>query len=716
MDRRILALLGLLAAAALQAAVTPVAPEPVYPEIARRVTRQLALNHLSGERFGDRLSAVAWTNLVDALDYDRSLLTQADLARLEPQKERIDDMIARGDLSFGYDLMQLIRERLEARCDFVEAILKEPEPFDFSADERYFWKRRKAERPADEAAQRALWRACLKNEYLALTLAKELDAEEAAQAQAEGKEPEEEEDEARDEDLDEPVPTILAKRYGALRDAFAEMDSETVLQRYLSAVANAYDPHTDYMSPMNFEDFSMEMNLTLCGIGATLRYDDGAVRVMELMSGGPAARDTRDVRLQEGDLIIGVGQGDGPIEDVRHKPLSRTVRKIRGPKGTKVVLRVIPASDKSGSRTKLVDLVRDEVKLEEQAVTGRVERLSLPAGGERRLGYVRIPTFYAGMAAGAGGAEARSMTRDLLRYVQDFNQAHVEGLVIDLRNNGGGSLAEALAMTGLFVTGPAVQVRDRARVQTLNAQGRVAFRKPLLVLVNRNSASASEIVASALQDYGRALVVGDSKTHGKGTVQTVLGLGDNQVYGADRVTSACFFRINGGTTQLRGVVPDLVLPSIYDALDLGEDQLPGALPYAEIPPAYYAKTEDVAPYLPRLKAASDARLAADAQYQASQSLIAHVRRANAEQTVPLNIDRRRERMRAERAMEKLQEDALRGGSAKDRKEGPTPENDPVLRESLRILSDYIDLRGGPDAPVDTDGDLGLRLFRLFGAQ
>lgn len=715
MDKRLLALLGLLAAAALRAAVAPVAPEPVYPEIARRVTRQLALNHLSGERFGDRLSAVAWTNLVDALDYDRSLLTQADLARLAPQEKRLDDMIARGDLSFGYDLMQLIRERLEARCDFVEAILKEPEPFDFTVDESYFWKRRKAERPADEAAQRALWRACLKNEYLALTLAKELDAEEAAQARAEGKEPEEDED-PRDEDLDEPVPVILAKRYGALRDAFAEMDSETVLQRYLSAVANAYDPHTDYMSPMNFEDFSMEMNLTLCGIGASLRYDDGAVRVMELMSGGPAARDPRDIRLQEGDLIIGVGQGDGPIEDIRHKPLSRTVRKIRGPKGSKVVLRVIPASDKSGSRTKLVDLVRDEVKLEEQAVTGRVERLTLPDGGERRLGYVRIPTFYAGMVGGADGADARSMTRDLLRYIQDFNQEHVDGLVIDLRNNGGGSLAEALAMTGLFVTGPAVQVRDRARVQTLNAQGRVAFRKPLLVLVNRNSASASEIVASAFQDYGRALVVGDSKTHGKGTVQTVLGLGDNKVYGADRVTSACFFRINGGTTQLRGVVPDLVLPSIYDALDLGEDQLPGALPYTEIPPAYYAKTEDVAPFLPRLKAASDARLRDDAQYQAAQSLIAHVRRANAEQTVPLNIDARRERMRAERAMEKLQEDALRGGSAKARKEGPTVENDPVLRESLRILSDYIDLRGGPDAPVDTDGDLGLRLFRLFGAQ
>ena len=698
--------------------VSVVRPEPVYPEIAQRVLRQLADMHLSGEAFDDRLSAIAWTNLVDSLDFDRTLLTQEDLRRLEPQRDKIDDMLRAGDLSFGYDLMQLTRERLAARCAFVEAILKEPAPFDFTTDETYVWKRRKAERPADETAQRALWRTALKNEYLALTLAKELDAEEAAQEAKEGKaEKEEEAPDYAEEDLNEPVPEILAKRYRALRDAFSEIDSETVLQRYLSAVANAYDPHTDYMSPMNFEDFNMEMNLTLCGIGATLRYDDGAVRVTELMSGGPAAADTREIRLQEGDRIIGVGQGDGPIEDIRHKPLSRTVRKIRGPKGTKVVLRVIPVSDKTGTRTKIVDLVRDEIKLEQQAVTGRVERVSLKSGDERRLGYVRIPAFYAGVVGGERGDDARSMTRDLLAYIQKLNADHVDGLVIDLRNNGGGSLMEALAMTGLFVRGPAVQVKDARNVQVLPSQGAVAFRKPVLVLINRNSASASEIVAAAFQDYGRAIIVGDSKSHGKGTVQTVKGLGrDNAVYGADRITSACFFRIDGGTTQLRGVIPDIVLPSIYDALDLGEDQLPGALPYTTITPAYYAKTSDLAPFLAPLKEASAKRLRDDKQYQASQRLIEHVRKANAELTVPLNIDKRRARMRAERAMQKLQDEALAGGSSMaERALGPTAENDPVLRESLHILSDYIDLRGGPDEPVNTDGDLGLRLFRIFGA-
>lgn len=688
---------------ALTALAAPLAPEPVYPEIARRVVRQLNTTHLSGERFGDHLSAVAWTNLVDALDFDRTLLTQADLKRLDPLRTTLDDALATGDLAFGYDLMALVRERLAQRCDYAEALLKDPATFDFSGDESYVWKRRKAERPADAAAQKQLWRAALRNELLAITLAKELDAEEKTEK------PADEKPNYDTEDLSQPAEEVIRKRYRTLRDAYGEMDSETVLQRTLSAVANAYDPHTDYMSPMNFEDFSMEMNLTLCGIGATLRYDDGTVRITELMPGAPAARDTRDIRLQEGDRIIGVGQGDGPIEDIQHKPLNRTVRKIRGPKGTKVVLRVIPVSDKTGTRTKIVDLIRDEIKLEEQAVTGCVQRLE----NDRRLGYVRIPAFYAGAVSGDTGADARSMTRDLLHYIQQFNAEHVDGMVIDLRNNGGGSLLEALSMTGLFVTGPAVQVRDARSVQVLPSQGQVAFNKPLVVLTNRNSASASEIVASALQDYGRAIIVGDSKSHGKGTVQTVQGLGgDSKVYGADRITTACFYRINGGTTQLRGVVPDIVLPSLYDALELGEDQLPGALPYTTVNPAYYAKTADLAPFLPRLKAASDARLAKDEQYLAAQKLIDHVREANAEQVVTLNLEKRRTRMRAERQLQKAQDDLLSGAQRK--KQGPTPENDPVLREALAILSDFIDLRGGPDEPVNTNGDLGSRLFRIFG--
>ena len=686
-------------------------PNAEYPEISRRVVYQLNTTHLSGERFDDRLSAIAWTNLVDALDYDHTLLTKEELAKFESYKTQIDDLVTKGNLAFGYELVSLVRDRILERCALAEKTLKQEKPFDFTKDEQYQWKRRKAERPANRKEQEALWYATLKNEYLALTLAKEFDAEEAKTKAKEDKE-ENKPDYSEEDDLSQPVAEIIAKRYRALRDTYKEMDSEIALQRILSAVAMSYDPHTDYMSPMNFEEFSMDMNLTLCGIGATLRYDDGMIRITEIMPGAPAANDTREIRLQEGDRIIGVGQGDGPIEDICHKPLNQTIRKIRGPKGSVVTLKVIPVSDKTGTRTKIVDLVRDEIHLDQQAVTGHIERLTLDDGSARKMGYVRIPAFYAGTVSGTKAEQATSMTRDLLAYIQNFNTEHVDGLVIDLRNNGGGSLMEALSMTSLFVTGPVVQVRDKRNVQVLDGTlHRVAFRKPIVVLINRNSASASEIVASALQDYGRAIIIGDSKSHGKGTVQTVQTLGNNKVHGANRITTACFYRINGGTTQLKGVEPDLVIPSIYDALELGEDQLPGALPYSTVAPAFYAKTSDVAPFLPRLKKASDKRMKKDAQTQAALQLIEHVRKANAEEYVPLQVDARRARMKAERAIEKLQDEAMKGSK---KNKGPTAENDYVLREALSILSDYIDLRGGPDEPVNVNGDLRSRIFDIFG--
>ena len=712
--KRIFILPALLFTASLFAAA--LTPQKEYTEISRRMIRQINATHLSGEQFNDRLSAVTWTNLVNSLDYDHTLLTQEDLQKLEPLKSEIDDLLAKGDLTFGYELVDLIRERISERCAYAEKTLAQENPFDFTKQEYFQWKRRDAERPANRDEQLKLWHAMLKNEYLTLTLAKELDAEEKAAAPAEEKSEKEEDEEeySAEEDLSLPVKEIVAKRYRTLKDVFGEMDSESALQRILSAAATAYDPHTDYMSPMNFEEFSMDMNLTLCGIGATLRYDDGMIRITELMPGAPAANDTREIRLRVGDRIIGVGQGDDPIEDICHKPLSQTVRKIRGPKGTKVTLKVIPVSDKSGTRTKIVDLIRDEIRLEQQAVTGRIENIDLEDGSKRKLGYVRIPTFYAGAVSGEQGAKASSMTRDLLVYLQQFNTEHVDGLVIDLRNNGGGSLMEALSMTAQFVTGPVVQIRDARSVEVLTGRGHVAFRKPVVVLVNRNSASASEIVASALQDYGRAIIVGDSKTHGKGTVQTVQPLSKpTSTYGANRITTACFYRIDGGTTQLRGVEPDIVIPSIYDALELGEDQLPGALPYSTVQPAYYARTSDMEPYLPRLKAASKARLQKDKQASAALQLVEHVRKANSEKVVPLKMDERRIRMRAERAIEKLQEDALerQGGNKKD---GPTIQNDPVLREAFAILSDYIDLRGGPDEPVNVNGDLRTRFYQIFG--
>ncbi len=715
--KRYFLFLPLLFVASIALSIEALAPEPQYPEIARRLVRHLQANHISEQTFGDKLSKIAWTNFMDLLDADHTLLTEEDLAKVASKQTQIDDMLHQGDLSFAYEMMALIQKRMAERYTFAQELLAKEHPFDFSKDEEYIWKRRKAPRPANTEEQKAIWRAMLKNEYLALQLSRELDAEEAAenpekQRQKEAqKAADAEEAYVVEDDPNEPIAETILRRYRTLNEIYAEMDAETVLQRYLTAVATTYDPHTDYMSPMNFEDFSMEMNLTLCGIGATLRYDDGLIRILEVMPGGPAGRDERDVRLRPGDRIIGVAQENGEMEDVRHKPLNKTIRKIRGPKGTKVILKVIPFSDKSGTRTKIVDLVRDEIRLEEQAVSGHVEKITVGAE-ERRIAYARIPAFYSGVTTGDRSKNA-SVTNDLIMLLRDFNGQNVDGLVLDFRNNGGGSLIEALRMVGLFVSGPAVQVKDAEGVQVLPVQAPVMFRKPMVVLINRTSASASEIVAGALQDYGRAIVIGDSKTHGKGTVQTVEHLGDAKTFGAYRVTTAGFYRINGESTQLEGVASDITLPSLFDAMDqLGEDQLPGALPHTTIAPAYYAKTADLSGYIPTLKTASDKRLIGDKGYQRTQQLIAHIRKANAEQTVSLQLDKRRDRMRTERAMQEWEEEEL--GSSRLRDKQPTMKNDPVLREAVWILSDFIDLRGGPDEPVDTNGDIGSRLFNIFG--
>lgn len=701
----------------------PQKPEPHFGEVARQLYKLLPEKHISKAPFDDSISRKAWTNLLDMVDYDRTLLTQKDLERLTPMETQIDDHMREGNVNFGFELHTLIVERVEARYNFVTNAIAQG--FDFSVEESWNWQRKSEPRPQDEAAQQNLWRLQVKNEYLTYILAKEIEEEEAekkkAEADAAGKTEEaaetDDSEKPKNAQLDVTLQTpqeVVAKRYQRVWDAYREMDPETILQRYLSAVSQAYDPHTDYMSPMTVEDFAMGMNLTLYGIGASLRSEDGLVKVMEIMPGGPAERDTRDIRLVEGDKIIGVGQGEDPIEDIQHKALNRVVRQIRGPKGTKVVLQVIPATDPTGSKTKLVDLIRDEIKLEEQAVTGRVETVTLPDGTARRLGYVRVPTFYGSMNRKPGEAGFRSMTYDLIRYIADFNLEKVEGLVVDLRSNGGGNLIEAIQMTSLFVKGPVVQVRDNIRIQVLNTpiiENAYAFRKPIVVLVNRLSASASEIVAGALQDYGRAILVGDSRTHGKGTVQTVIPFSASQ-YGNEKVTSGAFYRVNGGSTQLKGVSADIILPSPFDVMKIGEDTLTGALPWSKISPAYYDQVSDLSKYIPDLREKASERLAKNPDYARHCRVIRRIEDVTNDTVMPLQIDARREKIRAEHEVRRLEEKEIEE-SLSGKKDDPA-KDDIVLQESFNILSDYIDLFGSGDVVDLSDGDLRTRMLRLFG--
>jgi carboxyl-terminal processing protease len=685
-------------------------PQTHYGEVAQKVARMLPATHLLQMPLNDEISQKAWTNLITSFDFDRSYFLQGDIDAFSGMQTQIDDAVKAGDVSFPFEVYRVFRARIEERYVFVTNLLDKG--FTFTEDESYTWKRKDAPWSATQEAQDELWRKRIKNEILVQRIGRELDQAAASNkvAAATNAVPPVADGGTNAPPVLSPSENI-AKRYKQLMIVIQDMDEEAVLQRYLSAVAMAYDPHSDYMSPMRKEDFDIDMNLSLFGIGAQLRAEDGTAMIMEIIPGGPADRDKRAIRLTKGDKIIGVGQGNGEIEDIVHLPLNKTVRKIRGKKGTKVVLSAIPASDPSGTTTKIIDLVRDEVRLEEQAATGRVVRVTLPDGSERKLGVVKLPTFYGTMDKRPNQPGYRSATLDIAKQLAAFNGENVAGLILDLRNNGGGSLREAVSLTGLFVrSGPVVQVREARQIAVLpvpNMDSAMAFRKPMVVLINRTSASASEIVAGALQDYGRAVLVGDSQSHGKGTVQTVMPLGAEKL-GSMKVTTASFYRITGSSTQRKGVASDIVIPSTLDGIDIGEDKLPGALPWTQIEPALYIPVADAAKAVPQLREQSAKRLAANARYVRYCTLVRHVQEVYEKKDVPLEIEARRKLMKAENEMRKLEDEE------EDAPRADGKEDDVVLDEAFNILSDLVTLSGGADIPMETEGDLRTRMMRIFG--
>jgi carboxyl-terminal processing protease len=687
-------------------------PQPYYGEIAQKVARMLPAAHLLQHPLNDEMSQKAWTNLIESLDADHSYFLRSDIESFTNMEFQIDDAVKAGDVSFPYEVYRVFCERVEDRYVFVTNLLQKG--FTFTENETYSWKRKDVPWPATPAERDEIWRKRIKNEYLMQVISRELEMESASNV-------------VQKAAVTNPVPVAagasvtnapvltpkdnIATRYKQYMMVIQDMDEEAILQRYLSSVAMAYDPHSDYMSPMRKEDFDIDMNLSLCGIGAQLRSEDGTAKIVEVIPGGPADRDKRDIRLIPGDKIIGVGQGNGAIEDIIHLPLNKAVRKIRGEKGTKVVLNVIPASDPSGTRTKKVDLLRDEVKLEEQAATGRVARVTLKDKRIRPMGVIRLPAFYGTMDKRPNQPGFRSATLDVAKLIAGFNGDNVSGLILDLRNNGGGSLREAVSLTGLFVrSGPVVQVREQRQIMVLpvpNMDPVMAFRKPMVVLINRTSASASEIVAGALQDFGRAIIIGDTQSHGKGTVQTVMPMGTEKL-GSMKVTTASFYRITGASTQRKGVSSDIVIPSMLDGLDIGEDKLPGALPWTQVESALFIPVSDVVKFVPQLKEMSAKRLSSNSRYARYCAMVRHVQEVNEKTELPLEMNARRKIMKAENEMRKLEDeesDTLSKGGAED---------DVVMDEALNILSDLVDLSGGGDIPMETEGDLRTRMLRIFG--
>ena len=670
-----------------------VTPEDYYGRIAQRLGNTLPRYHVLQQKLDDTVSRRAWTNLVTFYDYDHSVFLKGDLDRFAAREKTLDDEIHDGNVSFGYDVYALYVERLRERMQFATNLLARTD-WDFSSNEVYRVKRKDAPWPETTEEAEDYWRRRIRNEVLVTLLNKELDAEKKPSTNGVPF--------AITEEVITNVTAGLVKKYRQYATVLSEPDAEAVLQHYLSAIARAYDPHSDYMSPTSKEDFDMEMNLSLSGVGAVLSMDDGALKIVELSPGGPVERDGR---IKVGDKITGVQQGDGEMEDITWQPMKQSIRKIRGPKGTRVTLEIIPRSDPSGMERKRYELVRDEIRLDDQAATGRVETVVCD-GESYRLGYVFLPGFYGTMDKRMSDPGFRSCSFDTAKLIAEFNSEGVDGMILDLRGNGGGSLREAVFLSALFVDeGPVVQIRDVRSVGALPIPGDnvAVFRRPLVVMTDRASASASEIVAGHLRDVGRAIVVGDRMTHGKGTVQTVMGMGPDK-FGSCKITTARFYRVNGSSTQVMGVPADIHLPSLLDSLDIGEDKLTYALPFSRILPADYSMSWHVGRFIPRLRELSAARLKDDARYLRHTANVAGMREISERTDVPLEREARKAMMRADRELRELDaaeaddEDEETEAAPSRRKRNQKPDDDVVLDEAFRVLADLVRLTGDERLP------------------
>lgn len=643
--------------------------------MAKLLANNLPLMHLNKIEWNDELASRALDNFLESLDFEKVFFLAGDIEEFKKQQTDLDDQIKKGDLEFSHKVYEIFKERVANRVAFVEKMLDEP--IDLTVDESYEWKRKDATWPADQEAWDDLWRKRIKHQYLSRVVSDETETDEEALL---------EKDDSKRSHSDTVNASLTPEEF--VRRSFTryltviqDNDDSWVIERYLTSFAKAFDPHTDFMSPNNLEDFEINMKLSLQGIGAMLSNEDGAAKVERLIAGGPAERDGR---LQPGDKIIAVAQGEGEMVDVLHWPLYKTVRLIRGEKGSKVVLSVIPASDPSGAKIVDIDIIRDEVKLEEQAAKGELKTLQTPDGGEKKIGVIVLPEFYSDFSGG-DGSEARSCTRDVYTILTNLLETGAEGIVLDLRNNGGGSLTEAIDLTGLFIeTGPVVQVRDRRRVRALyDRDPMVAYSGPLVVLVNRLSASASEIVAGALQDYGRAIIVGDSKTHGKGTVQTLTTLSSaNPQLGSVKVTSASFYRIAGGSTQLRGVIPDIVIPSFMETLEVGEDSLPNALPYSTVDEVEYDKVNNTAELVELIQQKSISRRDSDARFKSFTDLLQRSKERQLTNSITLKLDDRKKLAESENELRKQIDEIDPDTGKKD---------DLILGEAINIVNDLIEI-------------------------
>jgi len=677
--RRTLITLALLAACSA-AVAKPVAesgtslllkPTADQAEAAIWAMRFLSRFHYKPMPLDDAMSEKIFDGFLNDLDGDHLFFTQADVDKFAAARDKLDDGVFERDLSVPFAIFNLYQQRVAERLAYSRELLAKP--FDFSRDESYAYDRAKAPWAKTSAELDDLWRKRVKNDWLRLKLANKPSKD---------------------------IRETLDKRYSNYLDRIHQLNGEDVFQTFMNAYATAIEPHTNYLSPRASENFDIAMRLSLEGIGAVLQRLDEYTAIREIIPSGPAAISGK---LNPGDRIVGVGQGEsGPITDVIGWRLDDVVDKIRGAKGTVVRLEVLPDAAGPDGKHEILTLTRNKVSVDEQAAKKSV--IDVKNGDTtRRIGVITLPTFYQDFdARRRGDAEYKSATRDVEHLLGELREEKVDGVVVDLRNNGGGSLDEATDLTGLFIDkGPVVQIRDASgRVEEKSdTRAGTAWNGPLAVLVNRASASASEIFAAAIQDYGRGVIIGEP-TFGKGTVQNLLSMDDmarneKSTYGHLKMTVQQFFRINGGSTQLRGVTPEISFPLTVASDEFGESSYENALPWTSIGKADYRPVADLKPVIPMLIARHEARAEKDAEWKNFSDDINTAKRIRAEKTISLNEKVRTTERDEEEAKRKARE-ALAGGAF--------PKNDPAAKSR----ADAMKGSGNPKFEgTDSDGESTL---------
>lgn len=656
------------------------APESHHPKLFREILTELATTHYSTQIIDDQLSKKLLDTYIDRLDSPKRFFLAADIEEFQEWQYKLDDLAKRGDVSAAFFIFNRLRERaidqLTRNIAFLESNKKQ---FDFTLNETILIDSKQRSWFDDTAMADDFWRKAMKDSMIRLLIS--------------GKDPEE-------------ANKLLIKRYQALLNRYTQRNSKDVFEQYANAFASLYDPHSSYFTPRSSENFQINMSLSLEGIGAQLTTEDEFTEVVDVISGGPA--DIQGI-LKPKDKIIGVGQGDDDIVDVIGWRIDDVVDLIRGEKGSTVRLQI----DSGGSSDNIISIVRDTVKLEEKSAQSSIINIT-NKGKNYKLGVIEIPTFYMDFEAyRKRDPNYKSTSRDVRKLLKDLKAQSVDGVVLDLRNNGGGSLYEATALTDLFIDyGPVVQIRDANKkiYRNQRATSKAYYDGPMVVLINRLSASASEIFAGAIQDYGRGLIVG-SQSYGKGTVQTMSELSS----GLLKLTVSKFYRVSGGSTQHRGIIPDIAYPSAFNADEIGESHLDSALPWDQIHSVPHQYSNKISDLIEPLQAAHKQRAYSDVNFSSMAKQLALTEEWKEEKSINLNLEQRKLRDNSldlsllaienkRRLSQKLKaypdiEAWELAQENEDSEDTASADSDPMLFETGYILSDQILLLQSNDAKV-----------------